>query len=322
MRPASSSPSLGPQTGGGVAIPLASARASVGAWMGLLKPRIAAMVGFATLVGALLAGGPHAELLRAFEAALWITCVAGASGVFNQVLERDTDRLMRRTMHRPLVTGAVRLRDAIFLGAALGGGGTLALALRFNTLSALLALATLAAYALVYTPLKRVTTLNTVVGAVPGAMPPLLGYVALAGSAQPWGWFLFADVFAWQFPHFLAIAWIYREDYARAGLRMLPCVPDVAGARGMAGRQALLYALLLVPLSLWPAVRGEAGPLYALTALVLGLSYAGAAACFALRECERRARFLLFASLVYLPALLASVLLDPLARAACARPIP
>jgi protoheme IX farnesyltransferase len=220
------------------------------------------------------------------------------------------------------VTGAVRLRDAILAAAALCGAGTVALALRFNTLAALLALATLAAYALVYTPLKRVSSLNTVVGAVPGAMPPLLGWVAISGDTSPWSWFLFAQLFAWQFPHFLAIAWLYREDYARAGLRMLSCVPDVESARGMAGRQALLYALVLLPLTLWPAVRGEAGPLYALSALALGLAYAGSAAAFALRESERRARVLLLVSLGYLPALLTSVLLDPLVRVACARPLP
>jgi protoheme IX farnesyltransferase len=225
---------------------------------------------------------------------------------------------MRRTCQRPLVTGRLRVRDAILGGTLLGTAGTLALALRFNTLTALLALSTLVGYTLIYTPLKRVSTLNTAVGAIPGAMPPLLGYVALAGAAHDWGWFLFAALFAWQFPHVLAIAWLYREDYSRAGLRMLPCVE---GARGMTGRQALLYSLLLVPLTLLPATRGAAGPLYAAAALLLGACYCGAALCFALRETPRRARALLYASLAYLPALLSSVLLDPLVRAACARQI-
>jgi protoheme IX farnesyltransferase len=289
------------------------------AWLELFKPRIAAMVGFAAFVGALLAAGPGAELARLAEAALAITAVAGASGLFNQVLERDTDRLMARTAARPLVTGRVRVRDAILVGALVAAAGTLDLALRFNSQSALLALATLLAYTLVYTPLKRVSTLNTLVGAVPGAMPPLIGYAALAGDVAGWGWFLFALLFAWQFPHFLAIAWLYREDYARAGLRMLPCVES---SRGLTGRQALLYALVIVPVGLVPAVDGVAGPVYAAAALALGLAYVAASAAFALREDAPRARLVLYTSLVYLPALFSLTLLDPVVRAACARPIP
>jgi len=291
----------------------------VAAWVELFKPRIAVMVGFAAFVGALLAAGPGADLGRVLEATLAITAVAGASGLFNQVLERDTDRLMVRTAQRPLVTGRVRTRDAILVGALVAAAGTLDLALRFNTLSALLALATLLAYALVYTPLKRVSTLNTLVGAVPGAMPPLLGYVAVAGVAQGWAWFLFAVLFTWQFPHFLAIAWLHRKDYARAGLRMLPCVED---SRGLTGRQALLYALVILPVGLMPAVEGVAGPLYALAALFGGLAYVLASLAFALRENARRARLVLYVSLIYLPALFSFVLIDPVVRAACARQIP
>jgi protoheme IX farnesyltransferase len=294
-------------------------RSAALAWLELFKPRIAVMVGFAALVGALLAAGPGADLARVCEAALAITAVAGASGLFNQVLERDTDRLMARTAARPLVTGRLRVRDAILVGALVAAAGTLDLALRFNTLSALLALATLLAYALVYTPLKRVSTLNTLVGAVPGAMPPLIGYAALSGSVEGWGVYLFAVLFAWQFPHFLAIAWLYRADYARAGLRMLPCVES---SRGLTGRQALLYALVILPVALLPAVEGVAGPVYALSALVLGLAYVAASLAFALREDVRRARLVLYVSLVYLPALFSLTLLDPVVRAACARPIP
>lgn len=282
------------------------------AWVQLLKPRITAMVAFTAAVGALL-GARAGELSAVLEAVLWITCVAGAATVFNQVLERDTDRLMRRTMLRPLVTGRLRVREAILCGAALAAAGTLGLALRFNTLSALLALATLIAYALVYTPLKRVSTLNTVVGALPGAMPPVLGYAALAGHVQGWAWYLSAVLFAWQFPHFLAIAWLYREDYARAGLRMLPCIQ---GVQGMTGRQSLLYALTLLPISLVPAAQAGAGPLFACAALALSLAYAWAALRFALREDHVRARTLLLTSLVYLPALFSLALLDPLVRAA------
>ena len=280
----------------------------LGAWLELVRPRIASLVVLSALVGAIVAAGPGGGVAHALEAALWVGCVAASSGVFNQVLERDVDARMRRTAHRPLVTGALRVRDAILFGTALGAAGTAGLALRFNELSALLALATLVAYALVYTPLKRVSTLNTVVGALPGAMPPLLGYAALAGDAGGWGLYLFAVLFAWQFPHFMAIAWLYREDYARAGLKMLPAIE---GARGLAGRQSAAYALVLLPVSLLPVVRGEAGPVYLGGALVLGVLYLAFSVAFALRESRARARALLLASLVYLPVLYTAVLVDP-----------
>jgi protoheme IX farnesyltransferase len=286
------------------------------AWSALCKPRITAMVAFSAFVGALLAAGPGADLARLAEAALAVGLVAAASCVFNQVLERDTDARMVRTARRPLVTGRLRARDAILFAAGLALAGTLTLAVRFNTLSALLALATLAGYALVYTPLKRVTSLNTAVGAIPGAMPPLLGYVALDGAVHGWAWYLFAVLFAWQFPHFLAIAWIHREDYARAGLKMLPALPRTAG---MAGRQALLYSLALLPVSLLPALRGDAGAVYVVAALALGAMYCGASLAFALEESRARARAVVLASLVYVPALFSITLMDPLVRALCTR---
>ncbi|HEX6882911.1 MAG TPA: heme o synthase [Planctomycetota bacterium] len=274
----------------------------------LVRPRISAFVLFAAFTGALLGAGPEAELGRVLLAALLVGLVGASSSVFNQVLERDTDRLMPRTWNRPLAAGRLSVRDAVLFGAALGTAGVVGLALAFQPLAALLALSTLAAYALVYTPLKRHTSLNTVVGAIPGAMPPLLGFVALAGRPGPWGWLLFAVVFAWQFPHFFAIAWLYREDYRRAGMRMLPCLP---GAEGLAGRQSLAYSLLLLPVSLLPGVRGDAGPVYTLVALALGLAYAASSAAFAWRETRARARALLLVSLAYLPLLFSAVLFDP-----------
>jgi protoheme IX farnesyltransferase len=275
----------------------------------LVRPRISAFVVFAAFTGAVLGAGPQAGLGRATLAAALIGLVGASSSVFNQVLERDTDRLMERTRTRPLAAERLGLRDAVVFGALLGALGVAGLAVLFQPLSALLALSTLAAYVLVYTPLKRHTSLNTVVGALPGAMPPLLGAVALAGRPGPWGWLLFALVFAWQFPHFFAIAWLHREDYRRAGMRMLPALP---GAEGLAGRQALLYAFLLLPVGLLPTARGEAGALTGIAALVLGLAYLAAAACFAWRETRASARALLLASLVHLPLLFSAVLLDPM----------
>jgi len=281
--------------------------------LALVRPRISAFVLFAAFTGALLGAGPDADLLRVALAALFVGLVGASSSVFNQVLERDTDRLMPRTAGRPLAAERMSVRDAVLFGAALGLVGVAGLALAFQTLSALLALSTLAAYVLVYTPLKRHTSLNTVVGAIPGAMPPLLGYVALAGEAGPWGWLLFAMLFAWQFPHFFAIAWLYRDEYRRAGMIMLPSLP---GSSGLAGRQSLAYSLLLLPVSLLPGVRAEAGLVYTSAALLLGLAYTTSSALFAWRETPARARALLLTSLVYLPLLFAAVLSDPVVSAA------
>ena len=274
----------------------------------LVRPRISAFVLFAAFTGGLLGAGPEPDLARVALAALFVGLVGASSSVFNQVLERDSDRLMRRTASRPLPAERMSVRDAVVFGAVLGLLGVVGLAWSFQALSALLALSTLASYVLVYTPLKRHTSLNTVVGALPGAMPPLLGYVAVNGSAGPWGWMLFANLFAWQFPHFFAIAWLYRDEYRRAGMRMLPALP---GAVGLAGRQALLYSLVLLPVSLIPAVRGEAGPVTVVAALVLGLAYLASSAAFAWRETRASARAVLLTSLFYLPLLYAAVLCDP-----------
>ncbi|MEQ1894191.1 MAG: heme o synthase [Planctomycetota bacterium] len=274
----------------------------------LVRPRISAFVLFAAFTGGLLGAEAGTSYGRVVLAALFVGLVGASSSVFNQVLERETDRLMHRTATRPLPAERMSVRDAVVFGAVLGLLGVAGLAWSFQALSALLALSTLASYVLVYTPLKRHTSLNTVVGALPGAMPPLLGYVAVHGAAGPWGWMLFAILFAWQFPHFFAIAWLYQEEYRRAGMRMLPALP---GAAGLAGRQALLYSLVLLPVSLLPAVRGEAGPVTVAAALVLGLLYLASSAAFAWRETRASARAVLVTSLFYLPLLYAAVLLDP-----------
>ncbi len=277
-------------------------------WADLLKLRIALFVVYAAMVGALLAGGADADLARVFEAGLWIASLTAAASIFNQLLERDTDALMERTAQRPLLTGRLRARDAVLLAAALTIAGTACLAVRFNLLTALLGLATLVSYVLIYTPLKRYSSFNTLVGAIPGAMPPVLGYAAIAGDVAPWGWMLFAIIFVWQFPHFMAIAWIHRADYRRAGLKMLPALD---GGEPLAGRQALLYALVILPVSLWPVLRGDAGIVYGSAALLLGVAYIVASALFALRPDRKRAYGVLFTSLVYLPIVFTFVLLDP-----------
>jgi heme o synthase len=274
----------------------------------LTKPRIASMVALSAFIGGLLAAGPHADLQRVALSAACVTVAAAAASVFNQVLERDTDRLMKRTQDRPLPAGRISARDAIFFGVALGTASIVGLSLAFNLLSALLALASLFAYVAVYTPLKRVSTLNTVIGALPGAAPPLIGYVAQAGTTGPWAWALFAIVFVWQFPHFMAIAWLHRADYAKARMRMLPAMP---GCERVAARQALFYSLALLPVALLPAAWGNAGIVYSLGAVFLSLGYVAASARFALRPGEESARSLLYTSLAYLPLVLSLVLLDP-----------
>jgi protoheme IX farnesyltransferase len=284
-------------------------------YLTLLKLRIASFVGIAAFVGGLLAADSGTPVLRIIEAAVWITLSSGAASVFNQILERDTDRLMERTRERPLPAGRVSPRDAFVFAAVLTLISVGALAWRFNVFSATLVLATLLMYALIYTPLKRASTFNTVVGAFPGAAPPLLGYAALAGRVDAWAWALFAILFVWQFPHFMAIAWLYRADYARAGLRMLP---TAAGGERVAGRTAVMYGLVLLPVSLVPFVWGAVGITYAAGTLALGLVYCVASVRFAWRQDTSTARTLLLASLVYLPLVLALVVFDPASGVAAA----
>ncbi len=290
-------------------------RTALADWSELCKLRIGGFVVFAAFAGALLTADAAGSLSEAVAPALLVGllvgCTAAAAGIFNQVLERELDARMDRTRNRPLPAGRVSPRDAIFVGTLLLTIGTAGLAIGFTLLSAFLALATLIAYTLVYTPLKRYSSLNTVVGAVPGAMPPLIGAAAFVGETglhmNGWGMWLFAVIFVWQFPHFLAIAWIYRVDYAKAGMKMLPALP---GSEGISGRQAFVYALTLIPISLLPCLRGEAGGLYALTAILGGLAYLAASASFAQQENRVRARRLVLVSLVYLPLVFASALVE------------
>ncbi|MBK7874369.1 MAG: protoheme IX farnesyltransferase [Planctomycetes bacterium] len=278
----------------------------------LTKPRITGFVALAAFVGAAL-GAPHGTSLWhcAWTGLLVMLCSASASA-FNQTLERDLDRLMERTRERPVPTARVSVRDAILFATVLGAVGVAGIALLCNLLAAFLALGTLFTYVAVYTPLKRYSSLNTVIGALPGAAPPLVGYVATAEHVGEWAWALFAILFVWQFPHFLAIAWLFREDYARAGLKMLPAMP---GGERVTGRSAFLYSLVLLPVSIAPVVIGIASWTYLSGALVCGAAYAASSAWFALRSNETTARALLIVSLFYLPAVFACVFLDPLVRA-------
>jgi heme o synthase len=277
-------------------------------YLALAKLRVAVLVLFTVGAGVLLAAGPEVDLLVLFHAVLGTALVAAGASALNQLLERHSDALMRRTENRPLPSGRLQPVEVALFGMALGLVGVLYLAVTLRQpCTPLLAAFTFAAYVGVYTPLKSRTTLNTLVGAVPGALPPVIGWTAVHGTFGPGAWALFAVVFIWQVPHFLAIAWMYREDYARAGLRMLP-VSDADGIQ--TGRHMVVYCLALIPASLVPVAQGFAGPVYLSGALVLGIAFLASAAGFARSPSVARARRLLRASLVYLPGLLVLLLLD------------
>jgi protoheme IX farnesyltransferase len=282
-------------------------------WATLLRPRIAGLVAFTAFITAMLACGPGGDLAVAFEVALWVTLSAGAGSVLNQVFERDTDRLMPRTADRPLVVGRIATRDAILFAAALFIASLVGLAMRFSLLAALLAAATLLLYIAVYTPLKRVSTFNTVPGAVAGAAPPAIAWAAVTGSLDGWGVWLAAILFVWQFPHFMAIAWMYRDEYRGAGLQMLA---GVEGGGRIAGRHAVQQAVVLLPLVLLPGVQGVAGPVFSFGALLAGACYAGFALRFAHRQSRSSARGLLLASLAYIPIVYSLALFDPIVQLA------
>jgi protoheme IX farnesyltransferase len=223
------------------------------------------------------------------------------------VYERDTDALMRRTRSRPVADGRVPVIEARVFGLALSAMGLGLLAARTNALATALAVATLLIYLIVYTPMKRRSSLATLVGAIPGGLPPVIGWSASHGSLSSGGAVLFAIVFLWQIPHFMAIAWLYRDDYRMAGFPMLPVI-DPDGRR--AGRQAVLYAGALLPVSLLPTLIGLSGPSYFVTAAALGIVLLGLSIRFARSRSDRFARMLFLASIIYLPLIWAAMILD------------
>jgi protoheme IX farnesyltransferase len=240
------------------------------------------------------------DYLRFFHALIGIALLSSGIAALNQFMERDLDRLMRRTAVRPLPEGRLSSAEALLFGAGLTIIAELYLAVLVNPLTAVLGIGVIAGYLFMYTPLKTKTTLSTVVGAFPGAMPPLMGWTAASNQLDPGAWVLFAILFLWQFPHFLAIAWMYREDYARAGIVMLPVVePD----GHITARQIVLYTTTLLPVSLMPTLIGITGRVYFVGALILGLLFLFSSIVAALAKTRQRARQLLLASVLYLPLL-------------------
>jgi protoheme IX farnesyltransferase len=278
-------------------------------FVALTKPRLNLLVIVTALAGAYLAAPEGVPLPLLLHTLAGTALVAGGAAALNQVLERDTDGLMRRTRARPLPGGRLRPADGVWFGAVLSILGLAELALAVNPLSAAVAAITLASYLFVYTPMKRRSSHSTLVGAIPGALPPVIGWAAVTGSVTLPALVLFGIQFFWQMPHFLAIAWMYRDDYAVAGIPLLPVMePD--GRR--TGQQALLYAAALWPVSLMPALVGLAGARYSVLATALGLAFIALAALFARQRSMTTARRLFLFSIVYLPLLWGALVADRL----------
>ncbi|MGC4083567.1 MAG: heme o synthase [Vicinamibacterales bacterium] len=290
------------------ALPADHPRASTFAdYVSLTKPRLNFLVVLTSAAGYYLGVTGSPDLTKMAQAVIGTALVAGGSAVLNQVYERDTDARMRRTRLRPLPDQRVAPPDAAIYGLVLSAAGLGILAWSTNWVAAALAATTLAIYLLIYTPMKRTSNLSTLVGAVPGALPAVIGWSAARGDIAIAGWTLFAIVFLWRIPHFMAIAWMYRDDYRSAGFPMLPVVePD--GLR--TGQQALLYSAALLPVSIGPSVMGLAGWVYFWLALVLGIILLVLSARFARERSEQSARILFFASIIYLPLIWAVMVLD------------
>jgi protoheme IX farnesyltransferase len=273
----------------------------------LTKARLTVMVLLTTLAGFYVAGTGPVDWVRLFHTLIGTALVAVCSSILNQALERRTDALMRRTEQRPFVTRRLPFAPTIVGGCALGVIGLAELAWFVNGLTALLALVTLAVYVIVYTPLKRMTPLNTLIGAVPGALPALLGATASTGRIEAAGLSLFALLAAWQLPHFYAIAYMYREDYERAGLRMVS-VHDPAGRR--TALHAVVSGIALLPASLLPVLIAHASLVYGAVATFLSLVFLGFALRFLRDPARSTARALFLASIAYLPFMLLALVID------------
>ena len=285
-------------------------------YIALTKPRITWLILMSTGIGYFfgLPGAPNwLGFLKAIHfwpllhTILGTGLIASGTAALNQWYEREADRHMRRTSARPLPSGRLSAPRALAFGAALSIAGFLELWLGVNLLSASIGAFTLASYLFLYTPLKQRTWWSTTIGAIPGAMPPMIGFAAAAGALTRESWVLFAILFLWQFPHFYSIAWMYKEDYARAGIRMLPVVePDCRST----ARQIVLFGAVLIPVSLLPGILGMSGRIYVVGALLLGLWFLYSGVRVALERSLVRARGVLITSVLYLPLIYGLMLLD------------
>ncbi len=277
------------------------------AYVALTKPDVTFLVVITTLAGFYMgAPGPIAGLLL-LNTLLGTTLVGAGTSALNHYIERASDAKMRRTAGRPLPLGLLQPKEALIFGVSFVLFGAVYLAVLVNGLSSFLALATCVSYLGIYTPLKKLTPMSTTIGAIPGAIPPLIGWAAARGSLSSNAWILFAILFLWQFPHFLAIAWMYREDYARGGIRMLP-VLDPSGRATF--RQVIGTAALLVPVSLLPSVVGLTGIRYFFGALVMGMALVQMCLWAERGKTKIRAKWLMHATVLHIPLLLALMMFD------------
>ena len=277
-------------------------------YLELTKPRITWLIVMSTAIGYFFGHSGPWLIWQVVHTLFGTALVASGTAALNQWYEREADRHMRRTQMRPLPSGRLQPKQVLWFGIGLSVLGGLELGFGANWLTAGLCLATLAMYLFAYTPLKQKTWWSTTVGAFPGAMPPLIGFAGAADKLTPEALVLGAILFLWQFPHFYAIAWMYREDYSRAGIQMLPVVePD----GGSTARQIVLYSLLLIPVSLLPKWMGMTGSIYMIGALVLGLCFLYSGVRVSLDRSKLRARKVLLTSVVYLPVLYVLMVLDP-----------
>lgn len=291
-----------------IAQPSSAEKSSLGSALAeLIKVRLTSLVLLTTLVGFYIGEQGAVNYLLLLHTILGTALVASGASALNQLLEKDYDALMSRTRSRPLPSGRLQSETALVFGAITASAGILYLAVMVNALTSFLSAVTLISYVFIYTPLKRITPLNTVVGAIPGALPPLMGWTASRGVITIEGWALFAILFLWQLPHFLAISWLYREEYAKAGYAMLS-VQDPDGSR--TGRQAVGHTLGLLPISLCPFLFHLAGPVYVWGALLLGGAFLAFAIQFSRRLTLSDARKLFYVSILYLPVLLGLMVFD------------
>jgi heme o synthase len=273
----------------------------------LTKPRITFMVIVTTFIGFILGSAGPIDYVLLLHTIFGTALVAAGASTLNMVLEWDVDARMRRTENRPIPAGRITVIQALSFGSILSGAGLIYLLILVNPLTSVLAAITLALYLFAYTPLKRKTSLCTVVGAVPGAIPPMMGWTSVQGSIGFQAWWLFSILFLWQLPHFLAIGWLYREDYARGGFPMLP-VTDTEGIQ--TSRQVIINTVALIAISLLPAFLGLSGVLYFAGALILGIMFLIMGIRLWQTKSNPSARQLLLASVLYLPLLLSLLVLD------------
>jgi protoheme IX farnesyltransferase len=286
---------------------ISGTREKIAAFIELTKPRIAIMLVLTSAAGFYLGTTGNFDAVLFANSLFAILLLAFGVATLNQYWERETDQLMDRTATRPIPTGRVSPTEALVFGVAQCVIAEVYLFLAVNTLTAVLGLVVIVGYVLVYTPLKTKTSVSTAIGAIPGALPPLMGWTAAANEISIGAWALFATQFLWQFPHFLAIAWMYREQYARAGIKMLPVV-EPAGI--ITARQIVMFALMLLPVSLAPFFFGRDGFVFLIGGSILGIWFFAASVSAARAKTNEKARRLLLVSVIYLPLLFLLMVAD------------